>query len=1265
MKNTSFQPIFSVHDAITDSPLFRSSVYRYDQQLERLEQWLDTLSRQLKLYTEKITRLNMETIALAQVAFPEDINEMIIDPHFTGAVMKGFADALQTSLSFKTNLVSALEESLITPLQQFLKTHLKDFKSFRKQHEKALEKYESQLAKYSALSKSKEPSSIREEAFRLHEARKLYVKMSGQHTLRILNLRSLLEHTIVDRFSAASMAYENFYDDVQIWTHLNTVISSWKQWLIDDKHSSMYQLRQQHMARKKLEDEYLRLTAPVRDIGRYVSLTQSLKTEGIFSNSKWGYLFIKMSRHTWTRKWCFIHREHFGTSVILGEKGGLNGSSSMSPASSASNKNNLHHRFSVLCDARIPLLEYEVQVPFDSERRFCFELIQPNDTTSILLQAETDEDMMEWIRIISKNKELARRSKVETPTIKDSVKSILSLEQGEDKGTSVVMISTIPDEDISLTNAYSLTPLMVWEASFIHRPCLENSSSAWGIPWSLVPVMVDPTDLDTNTTGISRNDQHEIWPAKHSAIVDIPQIQGYTDELNDYNQELRRLFAGVESTEVVLNVFSCSLRKKPSTLGEISIENSKSVISCPIADIYENELAVTLSQCQFQSPSQYGYAYAGHGFITQNTLWFYSCVSMTCIHSIAIHLKDIEHIEMIRDTSIEKFYEKDSRFMSDNKNLCMAISISFASAHDKPKEPIILSNFVEDVEMVVEKLRLGVYRAKNTNPIGVQNLFDDILDITSRVPITIISRNSVKRISSVSRSNTLRRPHAATVGVNAKVNIRDILKNGRGDSEPSLGLNKNEEVQAEVLSRATASTPIANTPVINTPPLSTHAPIPLNMSAPISNTPSEPVECKCDDHFERQDAQIRLPISAKQCFEMLFTPEDGTLDDNHLWANKLSAILGHDLAMGEWEIKDGKSQRILKYWTPISNPMVRLKEAEVIETQTILNKEDPSRYTVLVTTKMAALPYADAFVPSIKYCITWVSPTECLFTAYIGIKWLKNIFVKAVVSKAALKGVSDSITAFIPILEKTVKGINSPPQRIELSDNGVPLPNAVINSDENRNTSVIAPPIKLDNTSSNNQKTIPTTTETDNTRSFDIMKMYHSFASLIKRHTTSVSSVLLVVLTVYFLWQWTRISSMMDAHNNRHNRMSRPSIPSKSVYLRDLEDGIITHNSSLPYARDKSFKSFLKTKEKLGGFEYQWFNVDHYRLALDLEITREHVALLRHDVLVTFKVLNKLDAHFLENEYINWLLDTQLRCQYNIDDETPCTDITAQLGQFF
>lgn len=87
--------------------------------------------------------------------------------------------------------------------------------------------------KYSNLSKTKEPSSIREEAFRLHEARKEYVKMSGQHVLRILNFRSLLEHCLVEKFADATLSQRDFYSDVQIWANLDAALTYWRQWLVD------------------------------------------------------------------------------------------------------------------------------------------------------------------------------------------------------------------------------------------------------------------------------------------------------------------------------------------------------------------------------------------------------------------------------------------------------------------------------------------------------------------------------------------------------------------------------------------------------------------------------------------------------------------------------------------------------------------------------------------------------------------------------------------------------------------------------------------------------------------------------------------------------------------------------------------------------------------------------------------------------------------------------------------------------------------------
>jgi hypothetical protein len=72
---------------------------------------------------------------------------------------------------------------------------------------------------------------------------------------------------------------------------------------------------------------------------------------------------------------------------------------------------------------------------------------------------------------------------------------------------------------------------------------------------------------------------------------------------------------------------------------------------------------------------------------------------------------------------------------------------------------------------------------------------------------------------------------------------------------------------------------------------------------------------------------------------------------------------------------------------------------------------------VLTSTKTAQLPYADAFVPYVKYCITWVSKDRCKLSCYTGVKFLKNILVKGIVSKAAMKGMSENIAVFMPIVK--------------------------------------------------------------------------------------------------------------------------------------------------------------------------------------------------------------------------------------------------------
>ncbi|KAG2234954.1 hypothetical protein INT48_005108 [Thamnidium elegans] len=1330
MEEPAFQPIITLFDAVTDSPVYRSSVYRYDEQLELLEQWLDSLSRHLKLYTERLNKLNLETVSLCQKAIPQGIDETLIDPNFTGAVMNSFTDALQTSLSFKSKLVSNLEECLISPIQQFVKTHLKEFKAFRKQHEKALEQYESQLLKYSNIHKTKEPSSIREEAFRLHETRKEYVKMSGQHVLRILNFRSLLEHCLVERFSAATLAQRDFYNDIQLWANLDAALAYWKQWLEDDKFTCSYQLHQQQIARKRLEEEYIKLTAPDHELEKYIPTITSEQSDVALANSKWGYLFVRVSRHSWVRKWFFIHSGYFGSCQL------------------GSNKR------SIIIDTRYKLSEGDLTVFADTDRRFCFQISFAQ--SSYILQAETEQTMQDWITTFTRNKNdmgivrspsLRIKSKSSPTTalsspasssspkiIQDSSSSFsnissisvnqqstLAIAEGSltlsknysDQGSSIVMVSTTPDAEASLENSSSLTPLLVWEAARITSTSAKKlPSSSWGIPCALVPTMVNLTQ-DTHTAHESAPPDlpQVIWPAK-PVLVDIPKITvaGYTDKMNAQNRELRRLFSGVQSQEVVLDVFGGCLRKKATrdTLTAQEIESAKSSLNWPGADAYENQLVNQLSKAGLDSPSSFGYAYTGRGFITQDTFWFYSCILMSCINTVAIRLKDIDEIKVVKDASLSSLSTEATRSM--NSDLVIAIYL-LRNEKNEIQKPIIIGTMMDDIDM----------------PMQIRNIYNKIASLSSSlsshksvvldVPLTFNS--AIKSVPSQSTTKLFnKRPHAATVGQESKVNASSILKSNRqrGDSEPMRVTPIEKKKKAVVEAPKPVEDP-------DMPPSHIHV-------------PKGPVECNCDDHLEKETEQATLPISAKRCYELLFSNEKtAPPSTGGVWEKKTNAIEGHDLTVTKWSMSDGKMQRTLKYWMPVSNPIVRMKEAEVVETQVLINKEEYIRYTVQISTKTAALPYADAFIPCVRYCITWVSKSECQLSVYLGVKWVKSVLVRAIVTRAALKGMTDSIGLFVPIIKsvaESIKDNSKEPKLLVQAGSSIAESSlhggmdSVVEEDNDEAESVhfadydqvietnqamsppanITPavsysskversqPVKPEAVVVNTQKRPKQHARSVSTNTAKEIKLSDYIVDLVSSHLIPTATVVLFIFTMYMMIVWYRSSSrmMQESKGNLQHNTSAPEVnyrvetrpvkksKSRSVYIRDLDEGFLKNTILPPYAKSESYQLFLNTKNESNDqdneiYNSHWYSVEHYRLAIDLDISRERIAMLRHDMLVIFQVLNKIDSQLVESEYTNWLLDTRLKCKYypSLPEQDSrseksvvlCNDIKTQLDRLF
>lgn len=109
----------------------------------------------------------------------------------------------------------------------------------------------------------------------------------------------------------------------------------------------------------------------------------------------------------------------------------------------------------------------------------------------------------------------------------------------------------------------------------------------------------------------------------------------------------------------------------------------------------------------------------------------------------------------------------------------------------------------------------------------------------------------------------------------------------------------------------------------------------------------------------------------------------------------------------------------------------------------------------------------------------------------------------------------------------------------------------------------------------------------------------------------------------------------------------------------------------------QSKKSDIAVKDQVAEYAINsrhWYAVEHYRLAVDLDMSRDRIAMLRHDMLTIFQVLNKLDTQLVENEFMNWLLDTRLKCKYYpLAEQDPraektldlCKDVKTQLHKLF
>ncbi|CAO3595848.1 unnamed protein product [Absidia cylindrospora] len=1349
--------IITLHNAITNSPVYRASTLHFDKQLDVFSKWINNLARQTKAYAEKLKQLNIETIALAAKLNPTNmVNYRLLDSKIADMAANKFGDALKTNLTFKMKTVSDLEGKFTEPIEKFVDEHIRTFKKFREQHEHALTEYESALANYATLSNTGKDSTttINSTTQQLHTTRKKYIEMSSEHITRIAKLRHDLEHTLVEQYSTTISSRKDFYNDAQVWKQLNTMLFSWADWLAEDKRTYQVETHKQQIAQQTLEKEYL------DDLQLKHGATTKIRTKPLDHNTKSGYLMTRSTKDTlspWKRQWFFIHDGYFGSCKVTNPE--------VSP--------------SITLDDCVPLQSCQIKSLDSSDRRFCFELNskQQPQKSFFILQAESEQDLQDWTSALTAkstnptspsfdtstrnhpssimigktydpNNDLSQprspaslisKSKsttvVSTPTdipVTLSTNSDLSISGSSPGSTMFSNLSGSPpplsasslspvafkmtyssldrQNDMHLSTAPSMTPLLLEEitrGSHSETVLNINRTKLWGTPRTILPPLGSTQRLAINY-GDNYKTMHGkiVWPPhldshQHSHVVtDLP---GYTNHLKDKNQELRRLFNGVSPQEVVLDVLTASFLKKQDDMATTDYQDS-------IKDI--------------KTLSKLGNHYWGSVYVTQDTFWFYSNLSCSCITTIALKLENIEDVQVAQDTQL-------------------VIHVVDNGGDDSAPSPLVFSVMLDDAETVADKLRFLMYNAKLSDPMQLRNVYRKITAMSST--------QSPSRSSSISTFDSLS-------------NDQSYMLNGNTPHHtPSTRMTSTDTAATLVTPLSNDSYPTPPTKIKKKKKVIKKPFVDPDTLPDHITKPSGPLDCQCDDHLDRRDAEMELPISAKRLYELMFSDEATAPPANGgVWNSKTEGIDGHDLRVSHWAPlddpeEDGQMKRILKYWMPVANPVVRMKEAEVVETQILLRKDDYLCYVVQISTKTEALPFADAFIPSVRYCITYVDDSRCKLTCHLGVRWTKWVMAKIIVTKAALAGMSDSVNIFVPILKEaanamqlTVENLRQSEQESasqtiseyeDESDNNDDDDKGVFDNSEDkgheetttipaldmdvRAKSMTTPPVqaqrKLNNhlttdlqpqpkvpaatLPKNKQSTatvpptrtqVSTTTTTTTSETSSIFKSkttktHHRLVkeklvdssgkeapSLVKAALDSIwppgawtMGALVTLCLFYIVWMLTTTSSLTNGMDGQEPMVHTPVV-SHAVYLRDLDDGFIKKSLRPPYIDSQCYTLFLQARRDER--DYTWYHARHYQLALEYGSSREKLGVQRHDIMTTFHALNTADTDLLETEYLNWLLDNRQRCrgeqqqhalEFNDTNFNMCDQINTQIGTYF
>lgn len=393
-------------EAALDSPTFRATALHFGDQVEIIEKWLEGYVRAASKLVAEVGSLEaIVNSVLAQSAPPATVSEAVLDHDYTMLALTRYGEGARDFWQQTLQGIKKYDTAVVDPIKGFLNSELKSFKEARRTMEGNQKAFDSVIARYLGQNKSKEASSLREDAFQVHEARRAYLKSAMDFCMLAPQLRTALDKVVVKVFCEQWKEMRTSREtNSNTFAKHNAEIERVRGWSREMENSERAFKRELITARRQIEDNADQLWRPSRELEDYSASTVpylgtgAASATGVASSTKTqqskaekqGWLFIKTltgkpTRTIWSRRWYFVKNGIFGWLIQGARSGGVEESE------------------------KIGVLLCNVRPAFQEERRFCFE-VKTRDTT-IILQAETQPELTEWLAAF----DFAKRKAFEDP----------------------------------------------------------------------------------------------------------------------------------------------------------------------------------------------------------------------------------------------------------------------------------------------------------------------------------------------------------------------------------------------------------------------------------------------------------------------------------------------------------------------------------------------------------------------------------------------------------------------------------------------------------------------------------------------------------------------------------------------------------------------------------------------------------------------------------------------------------------------------------